>query len=100
MMPVRLEPATPRSLVRHSTNEPLSALFSFKLIFSKISFRNIIVVSNSLDSEKDGHSVGPDLGPNCMQRLSADDKSHSLLARKELIYNQLHIHAHGLVLVN
>ena len=25
--------------------------------------------------------VGPDLGPNCLQRLSADDKN-----RKELIY--------------
>ena len=32
-------------------------------------------VSNSLDPDKDRHSVGPDLGPNCLQRLSADDKS-------------------------
>ena len=28
--------------------------------------------------------VGPDLGPNCLQRLSADDKSPLHLARKEL----------------
>ena len=38
-------------------------LFS-KSTFSKNSFRNTIRVSNSLD---------PDLGPNCLQRLSADD---------------------------
>ena len=33
-------------------------------------------VSNSLDPDQDQHFVGPDLGPNCLQRLSADDKSH------------------------
>ena len=32
-------------------------------------------MSNSLDPDQDGHSVGPDLGPNCLQSLSADDKS-------------------------
>ena len=31
----------------------------------------------------------PDLGPNCLQRLSADNKS--LLARKELIINLTYI---------
>ena len=30
---------------------------------------------NSLDSDHARHFVGPDLGPNCLQRLSADDKS-------------------------
>ena len=29
-------------------------------------------VSNSLDSDQAGHFVGPDLGPNCLQRLSAN----------------------------
>ena len=29
-------------------------------------------VSNSLDPDQDRHSVGPHLGPNCLQRLSAD----------------------------
>ena len=29
-------------------------------------------------------NIGPDLGTNCLQRLSADDKK-SLLARKELV---------------
>ena len=32
-------------------------------------------VSNRLDLDQDRPSVGPDLGPNCLQRLSADDKS-------------------------
>ena len=30
-------------------------------------------MSNSLDPDQDRHYVGPDLGPNCLQRLSADD---------------------------
>ena len=34
-----------------------------------------IRVSNSLDPDKAQHSVGLYLGPNCLQRLSADDKS-------------------------
>ena len=33
---------------------------------SKNSFRNTIRVSNSLDPYQDQHSVGPDLGPNCL----------------------------------
>ena len=35
-------------------------------------------MSNDLDPDQDRHSVGPDLGPNSLQRLSAQ------LARKEL----------------
>ena len=31
-------------------------------------------MSNSLDPDQDRHSVGSNLGPNCMQKLSADDK--------------------------
>ena len=30
-------------------------------------------MSNSLDPNQAQHFVGPDLGPNCLQRLSADD---------------------------
>ena len=47
----------------------------FKINFSKNSFRYTIRVLNSLDPDQDRHSVGPDLGPNCLQRLSADNKS-------------------------
>ena len=32
---------------------------------------NTIRVSNSLDPDQTPHFVGPDLGPNCLQRLSA-----------------------------
>ena len=41
----------------------------------KNSFRNIIRVSNSLDPDQARHFVGPDLGPSCLQRLSAEDTS-------------------------
>ena len=30
-------------------------------------------MSNSLDPDQARHYVGPDLGPNCLQKLSADD---------------------------
>ena len=39
------------------------------IVFKKVS------VSNHLDPGQDGHSVGPELGPNCLQRLSEDEKS-------------------------
>ena len=32
-------------------------------------------VSNSLDPDQALHFVGPDLGPNCLQKLSEDDTS-------------------------
>ena len=32
-------------------------------------------MSKGLDLDQDGHFVGPDLGPNCLQRFSADDKA-------------------------
>ena len=47
-------------------------LFFSKLIFSENSFRNTIRVTNSLDPDQDRHSVGPDLGPNFLRRLSAN----------------------------
>ena len=47
--------------------------FFQNLFSSQNSFRNTIRVSNSLDPDQDLHSVGPDLGPNHVQRLSADD---------------------------
>ena len=54
----------------------LSSLdFFFKINFFKKKFRNTIRVSNSLDPDQARHFVGPDLGPNCLQTLSADDKS-------------------------
>ena len=49
-----------------------SADFFQKITFSKSSFRNTIRVSNGLDADQDQLSVGPDLSPNCLQRLSTD----------------------------
>ena len=40
----------------------------------KSSFMNTIRVPKSLDPDKARHFVGPDLGANCLQRLSADNK--------------------------
>ena len=46
--------------------------FFSKSTFLKNSFRNTIRVSNSLDPDQARHFVGPDLGPNCLQKLSAE----------------------------
>ena len=46
-------------------------IFFSKSTFPKNSFR----VSNSLDPDQAEHFVGPDLGPNSLQRLLADDTS-------------------------
>ena len=35
--------------------------------------------ANSLNPDKDWRSVGPDLGPNSLQRLSTDGKSPSAM---------------------
>ena len=52
-----------------------SADFFSKLTIYRNSFRNTIKVSNSLDPDQAQHFVGPDLGTNCLQKLSADDTS-------------------------
>ena len=44
-------------------------------LFKKKSFRNAIKVSGSLDPDQARHFVGPGLGPNRLQRLSAGDTS-------------------------
>ena len=44
-----------------------------ELLYSNY-FRNAFTVSNSLDPDQDRHSVGPDLVPNCFQRLLVEDK--------------------------
>ena len=42
-------------------------------------------MSNSLDPDQDRHCVTPDQGPNCLQRLSGDDKITSSKKRENLI---------------
>ena len=50
----------------------MSSFFS-KSFFFKIHSGNAIKVSNSLDPDQPWRFVRPDLGANCLQRLSADD---------------------------
>ena len=38
-------------------------------------FMNPIGMSNSLDPDQDRHTVNPDLGRNCLQRLFSYNKS-------------------------
>ena len=38
-----------------------------------------------LDPEQNQCSVGPDLGPNCLQRLSTDDCQTKAIASKEIV---------------
>ena len=47
--------------------------FFSKSTFLENSFKNTIRVSNSLESDQARQIVQPDLGPNCLHRLSADD---------------------------
>ena len=51
-------------------------LFLESFFFSKTSFRNTIRVSNSLDLDL----VGPDLDPDCLQKLSSDDTSRETVS--------------------
>ena len=39
-----------------------------------LDFFNTVRVSNSLDPDQAQHFAGPDVGQNCLQGLSADDK--------------------------
>ena len=50
----------------------LVLIFS-KSTFSINSFRNTIRLSNSFDPDQAQLSVGPDLVPDCLQKLSVDD---------------------------
>ena len=52
----------------------LFADFFFKINFKK-SYRNTIRESNGLDPDQELCFVCPDLGSNCLSRLSGDDKN-------------------------
>ena len=64
-------------MLGHFTRFLSSADFFLKINFCK-KFKNTIRVSSCLDPDQDDV-----LGPNCLQRLSADNKC-SYIARKEL----------------
>ena len=52
----------------------------FKIHFFQKFLSGTLSVSNGLDPDQDPHFVRPDLGPNSLQRLSADNK---IIASKE-----------------
>ena len=56
--------------------------FFSKSTFSKNSFSNTISVSNTLDLDQARRFVGPGLGPNGSQTLSADDTSRQSVKRQ------------------
>ena len=47
-------------------------LIFFKINFFENFYQNTVRMSNSLDPDQAPHFVGPDLGPNCLQRLSEE----------------------------
>ena len=47
-------------------------------------------MSNRFDLDHDKLFVGPDLGPNCLQRLPADDKSPCTRSKTKQTSNQKH----------
>ena len=59
-------------------------IFFFKNIFQE--YHQSV---KQLDPYQARRFLGPDLGPNCLQRLSADEKKKSLLEGKELIMPKL-----------
>ena len=50
-------------------------IFFFKINFFKSFVQKHTHNVKCLDPAKDWHSVGPDLAPDCLQRLLADNKS-------------------------
>ena len=62
-----------------------ACFFSSEDIFSKNSFRKTIHMSNRLDPDQDRHSVGSDLGPNCLHRLLANEKVNRRLVMKRIL---------------
>ena len=50
-------------------------LFLVKFNISEKIVSNSISLSDGLDPDQARQYVGPDLDPNCLQRLSADDTS-------------------------
>ena len=60
-------------------------LIFFKSTFSRNSFRNTISVKQfGFRSGSTFCFVGPDLGPNCLQRLSADDTIRQRVKKEKL----------------
>ena len=46
---------------------------------------NTFGVTNNLDPDQARHFVGPYLGPNCLQRLSAEDSGRQIVHRSIIL---------------
>ena len=57
---------------------------------SPVTLSRIPSVLNSLDTDQAQHFVGPDLGPNCLQKLSADDTSRQTVGMVFVKVNNCH----------
>ena len=66
-----------------------SAEFFSKSTFSNNSFRNTIRMPNLLDPDQARHYVRPDLGPKCLQRLSADDTRRQKVKSESILFTQI-----------
>ena len=66
-----------RMLIFFLTLSSADLLTKSKFSEKKKTFRN----SNRVDPDQTQHFVRPDLGPNCLQRLSADDTSRQRVSR-------------------
>ena len=64
------------------------------IIITKKSFRNTISVKQFRSRSGPMFFFGPDLGPNCLQRLSADNKSPHYLERVKS-YNKIWVQMYG-----
>ena len=64
-----------------------STVFFFQNPFFQKNFRTTMRMSNSLDPDQARHFVGPNLGPNCLQKLSANDtRRHIVKGNQDFIY--------------
>ena len=66
-------------VILHAVLSVAYCSFQNQLFETKISFRSTISVSNCLVPDQARRFVGPDLGTNCLQRLSADDTSRQIV---------------------
>ena len=73
-------------------------LFVSKSAFSKSYFKNTIRVANSLYPDQARRSVGPYLGPNRLQKLSASDSSRQIV--KQQISFNFDVDSMGVPVVN
>ena len=71
--------------------------FFLKLAFSNNSFRNTFRVSNSLDPDQEQHFMGPDLGPNCLQKMTKVTASKERVNAQLVLLNTSNPDTHGIL---